>query len=275
MNCIFQQSDIQCIRGENVEELFCAVCDIKLCKTLKQRWTQTTFSYLEKPRPDFGLMLLHCGRIDFVTENSVLTARAGDIVFLPKGCRYEAVFHIAAGRVDNYLINFESSALQTDISAPILLLKNAPVECTERFRSLVEESLQQKLTALRGNGLLFMLLDAIFHAVDAQRDPQLLLFERAKQLLLEDTLSVSEAARRCSMSESSLRALFHAQAGLSPSQFRMQARLSRAAYLLESTDMAVEEVADALHFYDAAYFCRMFRRFSGKTPRQYAQGKKL
>ena len=62
---------------------------------------------------------------------------------------------------------------------------------------------------------------------------------------------------------------------LSPSAFRLQARLLRAAYLLESANMTIGEIADELHFYDAAYFCRTFRAHYGVTPRQYAQHNRL
>ena len=51
--------------------------------------------------------------------------------------------------------------------------------------------------------------------------------------------------------------------------------LFRLAYLLESTNLTVAEIAEKARFYDAAAFCRLFKRHFGKTPREYARSKRL
>lgn len=255
-----------------MQHVFMQVCDLSITKTLKQHWTQEKFSYLHKPRPDHGLMLLISGRIDFITPVAVLQAQAGNVIFLPKGCRYEAVFRTALGPVDNYLINFDADSLHADSAAPQLLLKNAAAACTGHFQRLVEERRLHSLSPLRERGMLLLLLDAIFHSPDTPHSATL---EHACSLLQETDLSVREIAHRCSVSESGLRALFQAQLHTSPLQYRLSARLNRAAYLLESTDLTMNEIAEQIRFYDAAAFCRMFKRRYGQTPRQYAQSKKL
>ena len=256
-----------------MEKAFAAAQHIQPVKALRQHWTQEKFSYLSRPRPDHGLMLLIRGRIDFISSQATLTARAGDVIYLPKGCFYEAVFHTAQGEIDNYLINFTADALHAP--APSLLLRSAPIACTEAFRSFVEEYILRACSQLRSTGLLHLLLDMIFQAAAHRQSPHALTLQQAQTLLKDTDLSVREIARHCSISESALRALFQQQLQLSPSAFRLQFRLSRAAYLLESADMTVSEIADQLHFYDAAYFCRIFRRQFGVTPRQYAQSKRL
>ena len=258
-----------------MENAFAAAQDIHPVKALRQHWTQEKFSYLSRPRPDHGLMLLIRGRIDFVTPTATLCAHAGDVIYLPKGCFYEAVFRTAQGAIDNYLINFESAALHPPSAAPCLLLQNAPAACAESFRAFVEEYALLACPPLRSTGLLLLLLHAIFRAADHTHAPRAATLAQAQTLLKDTTLSVRDIARQCSLSESSLRALFQENLGTSPAAFRLDTRLSRAAYLLESTDMTISEIADALHFYDAAYFCRTFRKHFSLTPRQYAQSKHL
>ena len=255
-----------------MERAWMAACDLRITTTLKQHWTQERFSYLSRPRPDHGLMLLLDGRIDFVAPGVTLHAQAGDVVFLPKGCRYEAVFRLEAGTIDNYLINFESSSLTVNAAAPCLLHQNASADCAEHFHRLVSEHRMHTLSPLRERGLLLLLLDAVLHAPDA---PGSNVLEQACTLLKETDFSVRDIARRCSVSESGLRALFQEKLHTSPARLRLQARLERAAYLLESTNLTVAEIAEKARFYDAAAFCRLFKRHFGKTPREYARSKRL
>lgn len=255
-----------------MERAFASLCNFHITTTLKQHWTQEKFSYLAHPRPDHGLMLLLSGSIDFVTQENTLHAHAGDIVFLPKGCRYEAVFLLPLGPIDNYLINFDSSALHADAAAPALLRKNAAPECVLHFRQIIRDHRRQSLSALQQQGQMLLLLDAVFRAPAA---PHTAALDQARALLQETDLSIREIARRCSLSESSLRALFQTHLHISPMQLRLKSRLDRAAFLLESTDLPVSEIADETHFYDAAAFCRLFKKQFGQTPRTYARSKKL
>ena len=73
-------------------------------KALKQYWNKSKYSYLTTPRPDFGLMLILSGSVDFVTEAGTVSARAGNAIFLPKHSHYEAHF---GGDVEDYLVCFD------------------------------------------------------------------------------------------------------------------------------------------------------------------------
>ena len=84
-------------------------CNLVPTKAFQQHWSQARFSYMENPRPDYGIMLVLNGQIDFVSpQMDTLCAKAGDIIFLPKNSYYEARFRIELGEIDNYLINFEA-----------------------------------------------------------------------------------------------------------------------------------------------------------------------
>lgn len=242
-------------------------------KALRQRWQQKSFSYLHYPRPDHGLMLLINGHIDFAWEGGILRAQAGDLIYLPQGCLYEAIFRTELGAIDNYLINFTTLA-PVPCLTPQRLLDGAPRQLQEHFRQFIAENYPTIARPLRSRGLLYLLLDDVFRSqphVKTQRDQTL---EKALALL-EGELSIREIARACSVSESSLRQLFQEKMQLSPTKCRLQMKVRRAQYLLESTDMTVNEISDALGFFDAAYFCRVFREHTGMTPKNYAKNKKL
>ena len=68
---------------EAVLQWFCSNIDFHVTKVLKQHWYKSKYSYLDNPRPDFGLLLLVSGKISFVTEHGVVSACAGNLVFCP------------------------------------------------------------------------------------------------------------------------------------------------------------------------------------------------
>lgn len=67
---------------EKILEWFCSGVDFRVTKVLKQHWYKNKYSYLNHPRPDFGLILLVSGGVDFLTEEGTVSAHAGNLVFL-------------------------------------------------------------------------------------------------------------------------------------------------------------------------------------------------
>lgn len=241
-------------------------------KILKQHWHQSKYSYVTMPRPDFGIMMVLRGNANFVFEDKTITATAGNVVFLPKGSRYEAVF---PDEIDDYLVSFNAIGVELDILAPIKIIENASFSCIEHFGELVNESLSEAHTPLRSKGLFYLLLDSIANNAETENDDHLKLVARARELLCSGELSVCGVARECAVSESSLRAIFKEKTGMTPIEYRLTSRIKKAAYLLESTDMSVYDIADKLGFFDAAYFSKIFKKYMGITPKQYSRNKNM
>lgn len=251
-------------------------CNIIPKKVLKQHWTQARFSYIENPRPDYGIMLVLNGQIDFVSpQMDTLCAKAGDIIFLPKNSYYEASFRIELGKIDNYLINFESDKALA-YTKPTLISKNASFACADLFQKFIDEMYNVENMNFRSKGLFYLLLDSVSSTNKAPESAHNIVFEKAKILLKEsEDIPISQIARECSVCESGLRKIFSDQIGISPTQYRLKEKLNKAKYLLESSDMSVGEISDKLNFYDAAYFCKLFHKQIGLSPKLYRQNKKL
>lgn len=79
--------------------------------------------------------------------------------------------------------------------------------------------------------------------------------------------TAAELASRTGMSQNYLTELFSRDVGLSPHQYLVQRRLSRAVELLEQTDLPITRIAVDLGFSSASHFARVFRRHAGRTPR--------
>lgn len=96
--------------------------------------------------------------------------------------------------------------------------------------------------------------------------------ERMRQYLVSDlarTPSVAAAADRAGLSASRLRVLFRKATGLSPKQFQLEARISRAERLLSDSDLPVNAIADQTGFESVYHFSRQFRRMRGMSATRY------
>ena len=129
--------------------------------------------------------------------------------------------------------------------------------------------------SLRSKGLFYLLLDAIINNSEEENDTQRRIISRAKTLLVGKALSISEIAKECAMSDSGFRRIFKEQTGMTPVEYRISSRIKRAAYLLDSTGMSVGEIAESIGFFDAAYFCKVFKKYFGITPKQYSKSKNI
>ena len=100
------------------------------------------------------------------------------------------------------------------------------------------------------------------------------LFERAvrviEQVHPEPLTKVSDIARRCAVSRSTLDKLFHRGVGHGPKEFLRRYRVDRARELLASGGMSVSEVALRTGFMDPFSFSRVFKRVTGLAPSRYA-----
>jgi AraC-like DNA-binding protein len=86
---------------------------------------------------------------------------------------------------------------------------------------------------------------------------------------LDQPPQLAEIAAESGLSVSHYSTLFRQQTGLSPIDYFLRIRLQRAALLLDTTDMRVQEIGASLGYDDAYYFSRQFKRFMSRSPRAY------
>ncbi len=59
--------------------------------------------------------------------------------------------------------------------------------------------------------------------------------------------------------------------GSPPGKFLQKLRLETACHLLTETNCSIEQISQSLHYNTSSYFCCMFRRMTGMTPRRYRE----
>ena len=81
--------------------------------------------------------------------------------------------------------------------------------------------------------------------------------------------TVDELAEVCHMSTSHFYACFKNAVGMSPIEYKNSVCINRAMLRLVSEDKTIEEISEELGFESAAYFRKVFKRVTGKTPKEY------
>jgi AraC family L-rhamnose operon transcriptional activator RhaR/AraC family L-rhamnose operon regulatory protein RhaS len=86
---------------------------------------------------------------------------------------------------------------------------------------------------------------------------------------LGEEISLNDLASFSGMSKNGIIAMFSRLYGTTPIKYINNARLYRAEELLKNTDKPITELALECGFCDSNYFSRAFKRYRGKTPREY------
>ena len=240
---------------------------------------ENTFDTSSSPRPQFclGLVLAGHGSYHDCIEGEDIEVDVGDFIFVPIGSRYIShwrgdphISYVSMHFIFDYPAVFTKAKgfkLQkltpTDFEATKALflyaLKNYKGNETERlavlggFYTLLATLLPQLTAAKRGE------LDArIYRAISY-------IEEHYKEEISVDTLAAA-----ANMSTSRFFPLFRRAMGLSPVEYINHYRINRAVILLMSSDRySVEEVSEMTGFQSSAYFRRVFKRMTGKSPRDY------
>lgn len=82
-------------------------------------------------------------------------------------------------------------------------------------------------------------------------------------------------ARYCGLSRFQFSRSFHAAFGITFREYLLRFRVLEACQRLVAGGMPVTDVAFAVGFHDGSYFARMFRRYTGVLPSQYARAHEL
>ncbi|GJH06946.1 GlxA family transcriptional regulator [Paraburkholderia terrae] len=98
-------------------------------------------------------------------------------------------------------------------------------------------------------------------------DPVLQKAERFIIDNLDRQITLDELACAAAVSSRTLSRRVHAGLGMTPNELVQRLRVSHAVHLLETSNASVDEVATRVGYADSAAFRRVFRRFSGDSPR--------
>lgn len=90
---------------------------------------------------------------------------------------------------------------------------------------------------------------------------------------LHEPLTVEQLSGVCNLCGRSLSLRFKAEVGMGIPEYIHREKLREAEYLLRHTDYTLSEITSYLNYPSQSYFTQIFRKYRGRTPQQYRDGK--
>lgn len=262
---------------ELLSETFCAE-DIECHKQIWKdgsRWT----GYAEKPRHYDGLLFL-CSHVEAtctLPSGKSFAVKEGDVLYIPRGCRYELSFRNGGSDPDLYTVNFiltdrDGNELRLSRGIEIYTAASSPL-----CRSVAAELSDAHLfsgTELKKQALLFRLFDALSPFFEKHSESYYPI-RRGVTLLLREwdkNEKIKRYAEASGVSESNFYLYFKAWANKSPVDYRNEIRINAARSMLTNSDLSISEIAARTGFDDPYYFSRVFKKLTGVSPRAFRNG---
>lgn len=204
------------------------------------------------------------GDSKIVCDRLTLHVHAGDVFFIPKNLRYQSYWY---GR-DIRFLSFGFSELTSSEYAYFDL---QTIKCAEKT--------VEKIRAIPCRGS-YMTCEVLgqFYSVMAEVIPlmsyapenraQQIADSIKTQIRLHPNASLDEIAKTCKISEALLYERFKRVTGETPNTYRQSVLCEMASELLVTTDLSIEEISERLNFSSASYFRKVFRKHTGKTPKE-------
>lgn len=214
------------------------------------------------------LYILH-GTGAYYFENGSFELKPGTLIYLPYGSVHK--LEIYDDEIEFYRIDFEITVNNEMVlfsDHPLRVSSNAPSECAEAIKALADEC-EYNQDFIRKKELMctiFRTLDTGNSNSDKER------LSPAVNYLLEhltEKIDCTCLAKSCNLGSSQFYALFKAEYGMSPLEYRDKVIIKRASMLLRDGTLSVTEIAEMLGFESVSYFSRFFKKSKGISPSQF------
>lgn len=240
------------------------------------------FHYRER---QFGCpdnILIYCvgGRGHYQTATKTYTLNANQFMILPPG-----KFHIYQADLHNpwsiYWVHFSGHKVKQlndwmkteDYVKPSDIEYNKKIieQWSEMYNAL-EAGYSDKNLAFANlclyRFLTFFLCQPDFIPGNITRNPigESITYMKAN---IDKIISVEELASQLKFSSSHYSALFRNKTDESPIEYFIKLKIQYACQLLSQSDLRISDIADKIGYEDTFYFSRLFKKITGKSPRDY------
>lgn len=206
---------------------------------------------------------VHAGSAVFDVQGKIHEFHAGDVFYTPPGCRYHSYWSGERIDYDSYAFHYFPDPTGAEYGVQ-------RIGMTDAAWAFLTALSADKRVSVQSVGRFYCFLGAVLPAMTpTAHDPRLETVAVAREYIRTHTdFTARELSRHLGISESGLYALFRETLGRTPVEEKNRIRIERAVELLTTTDRAVESIAERLGFSSAAYFRKVLRAETGKTPRE-------
>lgn len=227
---------------------------------------------IHKHRPSHGLAFHMSGEKDYhFDDNTVISVKGGDIIYLPKQSSYEVVSKLSG---DCFAINFD---LDEDITFPPASFHIKNQRDIKLFFSHAT-----KIWNLKTAGYLEKckseLYDILYNLISEYHSKYIPSkkyeiikpgVEYIHHNYLTENISIEKLSSLCKVSPEYFRKIFKNFYGISPIKYINNLKIEHAKELIESEMYSVSESAFQSGYIDVSHFSREFKKITGFAPNEY------
>ncbi len=269
------------MNNQDFLKLLCAsdyYAQVSVC--VYQTWqSYKSFSCLNTPKEnDLLLFINHCTATYAMKDGEVFTLNHGDIAYVPSGKEY--VFTINE-RDREYGCTYGINFLLFDDKHQRVYLENNQIirgakHLREQFQRMSEKSEAGTRSYAELHAIFYKIIAALSDGEKHNNIKNFSIIEKGIAYLENDTslsLPVSEIAKMCNVSQNYFSRMFKIYSGITPQEYILNAKIEKAKVLLNETALSVCEISLQCGFQDSSYFCRLFKKKTGVSPKNFKKTK--
>lgn len=235
-----------------------------------ERNSGTLESHKDRIYDSISIRLDGCGH--FKTDSKEYITKRGDLIYIPRTMNYShstpaetiiAIHFINYSFYAKNKIEVLSPENYTLLEEIIIHMYNEWNEKKQGYKYKCTSLLYSLLYQLN-----YQIHDDIVTAVSHDKKIRTAI-DYIHSNFRKRSISVSQLADICAVSETYFRKIFKKIYSVSPNQYIINLRLEYASQLLQSHLYTISEVSERSGFHDVKYFSRLFRKRSGYSPREY------
>lgn len=237
--------------------------------TFSQAYSFREFKFMDTHHIDlpYGLKF-NCigyvikGQLEIVMENQRLHFEEGDVYLIPKGKKYRSRWR------GNPEISFKVYSYLNYPGEKVEIAKLQKFKATPKILELIDKIPTDNVINCYSVARFYLLLDELLKGVETTTlSKEELLLNKAMNYMRENPdCLIPKVASHCNISESGFYNLFKKYSKMTPTQYRVGAKLDKAFNLIVSTDIPIEQISDICGFSSSSYFRKHFIKKYKKTP---------
>lgn len=261
-----------------ISELYGYHFSAEVVNTRRVYWHKSggdTFSSFGMPKKANLLVYLdNCSAEYTLLDGQTLHAGPGSLVYTPMGSQYKLRIHsrrdASSGTVGTNFFLYDTQGEPFLLSDTVMIFSD--IACKQQIDALESLSNAMLCCPSRMKAQFYELLMLVCERSRATPGKKFGVIRKGIRYMEQDhrqQLSIPEVAALCSVSEIYFRRLFKEYSGLSPTEYRMRAKMERAKNHLLYDDLTTAQISALLGFEAPSYFCRQFKKHTGLSPQEY------
>lgn len=213
------------------------------------------------PRHYIGRMVN--GHAKLKTRKNYITVSEGDIFYIPKGLKYQSFWYGDA----HDRITFDSFGFDYFPNPQTTGFTLQKIYCSEDVANILNEisgDMPENCTTV---GKLYTFLGAVLDNMRRESVHYKDITTAAIEYMHAHTdYTMSDVAEYCGISRTGLYEIFRKAYNLTPNEMKQKILCEKAAELLTTTNLSVEEISSRLNFSSSSYFRKVLKKHTGKSP---------